>query len=409
MLGLQTTPPGWVVPGAMFDIDFSNVRSFGGPLAQYGSAIGASGRIQSLVTGPGNGLTELVPIPGGNVISIAAYNPRIAPGYGMWVPNTATNICLWSRDLTNPAWTASNVTVAKNQTGANGSANAASSLTATASNGTVLQSITSASATRCYSAQVRRLTGTGPIDMTQDNGATWTEITSQLLTGRYTWNWTPGATVTNPVVGFRIRTSGDAIAVDYCQSEAKASPSIPLPTTTTAVSRTNDEPSFGDPASSFTADGIRILKNIITNGGPWWFLGSYSGAPTVGSGWCVVSDATFNCSGGCDGGTFNFNGASSATTGTAGIFNVNKVAGIVTWSGSKCAINGGGFGSLAGNTPLALSTSITHCGLGNNGAGNSAGPVNGFINRLTFGRGEPPEGFLNELIRPTSHYGNIQQ
>ncbi len=160
---------------------------------------------------------------------------------GLLDEDTRTNVVLWNRDLTNAAWTKSNCTAAKNQTGADGTANAASSLTATAGNGTALQAITLGSSARYQSAWVKRITGTGTINMTMDNGSTWTAIT---VTASYTQLTIPTQTLANPTVGFRIVTNGDAIAVDLVQNENGAFPTTPIATTTVAVARSADRTVF---------------------------------------------------------------------------------------------------------------------------------------------------------------------
>jgi len=62
-----------------------------------------------------------------------------------------------------------------------GITNSASRLTATAGNGTILQSInTLTSDTHIYSVWLKRISGTGSIDLTDDNGVNWT---TKTLTG----------------------------------------------------------------------------------------------------------------------------------------------------------------------------------------------------------------------------------
>jgi hypothetical protein len=156
---------------------------------------------------------------------------------GLLVEPGATNLALNSRNLTTASWTASNVTTAQTATGADGGANSATTLTATDANGTVLQSITSASASRVFSAVVRRRTGTGTVEITQDNGSTWTAIT---LTTSYQRFATPAQTLTNPTVGFRIVTSGDAIDVDFCQAETGSVATSPIVTTAGTANRAAD-------------------------------------------------------------------------------------------------------------------------------------------------------------------------
>lgn len=156
---------------------------------------------------------------------------------GLLIEEARTNVVLWNRDLTNAAWTATDVTVAKTATGIDGVANSASTLTATAGNGTVLQAITLASSARFQTAWVKRRTGTGVINMTMDNGATWTAIT---VTSSWSRLSIPTQTLANPTVGFRIVTSGDAIDVDYVQNENGAFATSSIATTTASVTRAAD-------------------------------------------------------------------------------------------------------------------------------------------------------------------------
>lgn len=163
-----------------------------------------------------------------------------------WIEPTMINVALWNRDLTNAVWVSTNVTAAKDQTGLDGVTNSASSITATAANGTCLQAITHANAFRWTSAYVKRITGSGTVEMTIDNGVTWTPIT---LTGSWARVSIPDQTLVNPTVGFRIVTSGDAIAVDFVQVESYNSgltstlyaPTSPIYTTTANVVRGTDD------------------------------------------------------------------------------------------------------------------------------------------------------------------------
>jgi hypothetical protein len=166
------------------------------------------------------------------------YDPVTLAALGYLGEGTRTNVVLWNRDLTNEAWTPTNITPAKDQTGIDGVANSASSITATAGNGTILQAITLASSARYQSAYMKRITGSGVVEMTTDNGSTWTPVT---VTASWTRVLIPTQTLANPTVGFRIVTSGDAIAVDFVQNEnASEGPSSPIWTTTAAVTRASD-------------------------------------------------------------------------------------------------------------------------------------------------------------------------
>lgn len=145
------------------------------------------------------------------------YNFSTLAPLGLRIEESRTNIALYNRTLAT-GWTASSVTLGTTA-GLDGVSGSASTLTASAANGTYLQSVTLASSQRFMSAYVKRLTGTGEIDMTTDGGTTWTAITSQINTSGFTRVSVPAQTVTNPNFGFRIVTNGDAIAVDGVQNE----------------------------------------------------------------------------------------------------------------------------------------------------------------------------------------------
>jgi len=158
---------------------------------------------------------------------------------GWLIEGSRTNVVLYSRDLTNAAWVKTNCTAALSQTGIDGAAASASLLTATADAATCLQSITLASSSRFQTAYLKRITGSGTVSMTTDGGATWTDITASLSTTAWTRVSIPVQTLANPSVGFKLATSGDAIAVDGVQNEIGSYTSI-IATTSAAVARSAD-------------------------------------------------------------------------------------------------------------------------------------------------------------------------
>ena len=186
-----------------------------------------------------------------------------------------SNLLLQNRTLTAAAWVATNITTAKDQTGADGVGNSASSITATAANGTILQAITSASTARATSAYVKRITGSGAIEMTQNGGATWTAVT---VTSSWSRVSIPSATVTNPSVGFRIATSGDAIAVDYVQCENGAFVTSAIETTTAAVTRNADVVSITGAAFSswYRQDEGTVFADVIRT-----YSGNFPNFPNI--------------------------------------------------------------------------------------------------------------------------------
>lgn len=163
------------------------------------------------------------------------YNPETLIAEGLLSELARVNVVLWNRDLTNAAWVKSSVTALKDQTGMDGIAASASSITATGANGTALQTITLASSARFQTSYVKRLVGSGTLEMTMDNGTTWTVVTPSGSG----WQRVSIAsqTIANPIVGFRIGTSGDSFAIDLVQNENGAFLSSPMVTTTASFSR----------------------------------------------------------------------------------------------------------------------------------------------------------------------------
>lgn len=166
--------------------------------------------------------------------AVGAYGGYLAEG-------ARTNLCLQSRDLSNASWTKVNTTGAKDQTGIDGVANSASSLTATLGGGTCLQTIIEAATDSTLSMFIKRITGTGTITIQQ--GASTSEISAQVNSTTYT-QISLDATVLNPAIGIALGTNGDKIAVDCVQFENGAFASTPIPTTTVAVTRNADVLSY---------------------------------------------------------------------------------------------------------------------------------------------------------------------
>jgi hypothetical protein len=178
------------------------------------------------------------------------YNPTTLASLGILIEPSRTNVALWNRDLTNGAWVKTGCSAAKNQTGIDGAASSASSLTATAPNATCLQTVALASSLRITSAYVRAIAVTGDIQITTDN-ITWTTVTVGSTWSRVA---IPNQTVTNPVFGFRLVNSGDSIAVDFVVNESglgtNPSASTAMWTTSSSVTRSQDDMSI-TPISAF--------------------------------------------------------------------------------------------------------------------------------------------------------------
>ena len=272
------------------------------PLIAYGSPTPTFTRATTAWTKLSTGLWASV-ASGTARYSYLGANTVIGAAGGYLAEGARTNYALYSRGWTNAAWVASNVTVAQTQTGVDGVANSAASLTASAGNGTLLQSITLASQANVFQPFVKRITGTGEVDITLDGGTTWTNITSQINSSTFT-QVQATKTAANPQIGFRLVTSGDAIAVDMGDMQNGTFASTPIPTQTVAVTRNADiltYPSAGNVNSTIgsvygelwtewvTSDSsVNMIGVGFINGSSTGLLTVISNASTI----LVASDGT---------------------------------------------------------------------------------------------------------------------
>ena len=276
-VALEILMPGWWLSGASVDLDFRNNR-------YYDSANPNTVSLPTDMLSCSRASIGYAQTFSGTLTQFPTNTLRMTD-LGLLREETATNIVLWNRDLTNAVWIKTNVNAALNQLGIDGTTNSASSITATAGNGTVLQSCTAGNSWRGQSAYVKRITGTGTINMTMDNGSTWTAIT-------VTSNWTlaniPAVVMSNPTVGFRIVTSGDAIAIDFVQNEQGQSGNInssPIATTTVAVTRAADSIGVAGTLDTLLqgTNGSVVLDFINNgyNGADNYSLIAFSSAPKI--------------------------------------------------------------------------------------------------------------------------------
>jgi len=113
-------------------------------------------------------------------------------------------------DLTKVAWTKNNIIATKY--GADSSI-----LTAMADNGLCTQTIVGVNAEKVFLAYVKRITGVGRVDITTD-GVTWTNVTRKINSDSYTPVITKTQMLEHCVIGFRLGTYRDEIAVGNVQS-----------------------------------------------------------------------------------------------------------------------------------------------------------------------------------------------
>lgn len=228
-------PPAWVMqpeankPRANIDFDFLNNRVW-----WYNRVSAFASLLSCARAAPATTYYEQAD---GTLITFAANVLRIG-NRGLLSEETRTNVVLWNRDMTNAAWTKTNVTAALDQTGVDGVANAATSLTATANDGTVTQAITLASSARWQTCYIKRISGSGAISMSMDGGSTYTVVT---VTNAWKRVALATQTISNPAPTFKMATSGDVIAIDFVQNENSGiQATSPIATTTVAVARSAD-------------------------------------------------------------------------------------------------------------------------------------------------------------------------
>lgn len=167
-----------------------------------------------------------------------------------------------------------------NQIGIDGAINACTLLTATAADATILQSIVAAATAASSSFYVKRSVGSGTIYFTRDGGTTWTDVTSQLSSSTFTRVKIENTSVTNPVVGFKIATAGDAIIVDYGQNEAGTKVSMPILASGAAATRNADVLNYPSAVNYSSISGTVICEAAQEN----WAAsnGSVIGSTTTG-------------------------------------------------------------------------------------------------------------------------------
>jgi len=129
------------------------------------------------------------------------------------------NLVLHSQDYSQTAWTKTNITPVTGKTAPDGTSTA-TEFTASAANGTLTQAVTAISGDYTFSVFLRRVTGTGNVDISSHSGGTWV---TQTLTSTWTrFTVTQTLTAGSRTPGVRIVDSGDVIEVWGAQLEQRS-------------------------------------------------------------------------------------------------------------------------------------------------------------------------------------------
>ena len=170
------------------------------------------------------------------------FDPVTRQSLGLLMEEQRSNLLNLSETLaasggTQNSWTVTNLTRTSTTNIAPDGNATALQLTASAANGTIISSAAiGTSAARTLSVFLKRITGTGNIQYTTDNGTTWT---TQAITSKWV-RYTFPTTTADQRVGFRVANSGDAIQLWGVQLEVGTFATSYIPTTTTQVVRNAD-------------------------------------------------------------------------------------------------------------------------------------------------------------------------
>jgi hypothetical protein len=164
---------------------------------------------------------------------------------GGLIQPTRANIGIKCHDFTNAAWEISeaeedtpDLTVLNTAVVCkDGASRTTNVIRCDVADGSIMQTVTSASAAHSCGFWIKRITGSGAVNITIDGGTHWTAVT---VTSAWTRVKKENVTVENPQFGIQMHVKDDVIALDFGQLEVGAALSSDIPTTTAAVTRTAD-------------------------------------------------------------------------------------------------------------------------------------------------------------------------
>jgi len=201
------------------------------------------------------------------------YDPSTLSARGLLIEGSTTNRVLYSQTFATtgagtPHWTEQHIT--RNSTNNTDPAGGSTALRITTSNptGTLLNNVNLASAQRTFSIYLRRVSGTGNVELTLDGGTTWTAQSITSSWARYSITATSTANV-----GVRVVANGDSIELWGAQVEDGAGASSYIQTGTSTVQRAADSCDMtGSNFSSWFQSGTpytMLFKYSMNNPADW--------------------------------------------------------------------------------------------------------------------------------------------
>lgn len=294
--------------------------------------------------------------------TVGAYGGYFAEGAGTQLLNATADI----RDMTGANWTlGATMTRAHTSTGIDGTANSATRLTGGAVPATniITTTITAAASNRTYSCFIKRITGSGPVRLTQDNFATNTDISGSINSSTYTRVPITQSQL-NAVLGIKIDTNTDAVDVDFNQFESGAFATSPM--ATAGAARNADVLTYlvsGNILDANASVYFEVSSFSWANAAGWTI-----GANAAGQGAFLVSSTN----------GINVWDGTNTVTGPAGVPS-GLIKQAASWSGSVMRAFASGSAGTAGAFDGSMNTGAT-MGIGNLPGG--SGQINGTIRNV---------------------------
>lgn len=203
----------------------------------------------------------------GNLVGVGANVARFDPVQGLLIEKQATNLFWPSRDLTDARWRKVNATVALTATGAEGTSNAATIVTASAADAWVAQyGATSTAGSHGISIMARRRTGTGDVRFSQGQTTGGDAVGPALFYDPFDsaagWTLTTGWSITGgKLVGISVNT--DSPITKSLPSTMVAGLAYAITYTIDSISSGSIQPRFGGGAA--VVGGVRSTAGTFTD------------------------------------------------------------------------------------------------------------------------------------------------